>query len=65
MKNIFKNNTGGFTLIELLVVVLIIGILTAVAVPQYKKAVKKVQYARMLTALQSAVKAQQIYWIGK
>ena len=54
---------GGFTLIELLVVVLIIGILSAVALPQYTKAVNRARAAEALTNLKSLATAQKVYFM--
>ncbi|MBO7238721.1 MAG: pilin [Elusimicrobiaceae bacterium] len=53
-----------FTLIELLVVVLIVGILSAIALPQYQKAVVKTRYTTMKSLAHSLLNAEEVYFLA-
>ena len=59
---VMKNQA--FTLIELLVVVLIIGILTAIALPRYQLAVKKAQATQKIVSANAMIRELKAYYLA-
>ena len=68
----FKMDTGfhrydkkhqGFTLVELVIVIIIVGILSLVAIPIYKKYVQEAKITEAKAFLSAAYNAQRLYYL--
>ena len=58
-----KPNKMGFTLLELLIVILIIGLLSAISIPMYKKAVEKSKVSDALSTMQAVSKSEHGWYL--
>lgn len=58
-----KNENRGFTLIEILIAVLIIGVLAAIALPQYFRAVEQARSLEGKSYLEQVARAEQFFFL--
>ena len=58
-----KSNSKGFTLIELMIVIAIIGILAAIAIPQFSAYRKRSYNASAASDIRNAATAQEAYYV--
>ena len=56
---VFSAKKKGFTLIELLVVVMILGILSSIALPQYRRSVERARVAEALTLMRAVYDSRE------
>jgi len=62
IKKYLNNNHEGFTLVELIVVVVIIGILSAIAIPSFQNASKKARQKGAAAQISTYIKAAQAFY---
>lgn len=58
-----SQETSGFTLLELMVVILIMGILSAIAIPSFANQARRAKEAEARTTVGSINRAQQLYYV--
>ena len=65
LKKFTKKNEGGFTLIELMIVIAIIGILAAIAIPQFSAYRTRAYNAAARSDIKNASTAQEAYFVDE